>query len=68
MLKTGWTPELRKEYFTWFLKAANYKGGASFGNFLKLIKADAVATAPRREKVALKPILERQPGDGEATG
>src|SRR5262249_4431262 len=26
-LETGWTPEQRKEYFGWYLKAANYKGG-----------------------------------------
>ena len=31
VLKTGWTPALRETYFRWFLKAANYKGGASFG-------------------------------------
>ena len=24
--KTGWTPELRKEYFTWFLKAGELQG------------------------------------------
>ena len=61
MLKAGWTPELRKEYFQWFIKAANYKGGSSFGNFLKLIKADAVATLTNTEKVALKEIIETNP-------
>ena len=29
-LKTGWTKDLRTQYFNWFLKAANYRGGASF--------------------------------------
>ena len=29
-LTAGWTPELRTAYFEWFLKAANYKWGASF--------------------------------------
>ena len=61
MLKTGWTPEQRKEYFRWFLKAAHYKGGNSFGGFLKNIKDDAVATLTESEKQALKPILEAQP-------
>ncbi|MCS5572894.1 MAG: hypothetical protein NZ789_08155, partial [Pseudomonadales bacterium] len=28
MLKTGWTPGLQTAYFEWFLKAANYRGGA----------------------------------------
>jgi putative heme-binding domain-containing protein len=61
MLKSGWTPELRKEYFTWFLKAANYKGGSSFANFLKLIKTDAVATLTADEKIALKGVYDANP-------
>ncbi|MFO0821875.1 MAG: c-type cytochrome [Gemmataceae bacterium] len=61
MLKAGWTPELRKDYFTWFLKAASYKGGNSFQGFLRLIKADAVASLTDAEKTALKPILEANP-------
>jgi len=58
MLKTGWTMEERKAYFSWFLKAASFKGGASFANFMKNIKSDAVATLTETEKIALKPILE----------
>jgi putative heme-binding domain-containing protein len=57
MLKAGWTPELRKEYFTWFLKAAKYKGGSSFANFLRLIKADAVASLNSVEKAALIEVI-----------
>jgi putative heme-binding domain-containing protein len=60
-LKTGWTPELRKEYFSWFVKAAGYRGGASFGLFVQHIKADAVANLSDEEKTALKPILEAKP-------
>src|SRR5262249_46250034 len=61
MLKAGWTPELRREYFLWFVKAANYKGGSSFGNFLKLIKDDAVANLSDADKVALKEVIEANP-------
>jgi putative heme-binding domain-containing protein len=61
MLKAGWTPELRKDYFTWFIKAANYKGGSSFANFLKLIKTDAIATLTPAENVALKEIINANP-------
>jgi putative heme-binding domain-containing protein len=52
---------LRKDYFTWFLKAANYKGGSSFGNFLKLIKTDAVATLTPAEAAALKDVINADP-------
>jgi putative heme-binding domain-containing protein len=61
VLKTGWTPEQRKEYFTWFLKAANYKGGNSLRGFFRIMKDDALATLTPDEKVALKPVLEAAP-------
>ncbi|HKI37861.1 MAG TPA: beta-propeller fold lactonase family protein [Gemmataceae bacterium] len=61
VLKTGWTMPQRKEYFTWFLKAANFKGGASIGGFMKIMKDDALATLTATEKEELKPILEARP-------
>jgi putative heme-binding domain-containing protein len=57
----GWTPELRADYFKWFPRAANYKGGASFGLFVKEIKDNAMATLSIREKAALRDILEAKP-------
>ena len=61
VLKTGWTPDERKEYFTWFLKAANYKGGNSLKGFFRIMKDDAIATLTAEEKEALKPVLEAAP-------
>ena len=61
VLKTGWTPELRKTYLSWFLKAANYKGGNSFRNFMKNIKDDAVKTLSDSEKAEFKELLEAKP-------
>jgi putative heme-binding domain-containing protein len=58
VLKAGWTPELRKEYFGWYVKAQTYRGGNSFNGFLRMMKADAVATLTPEEKLALKPILD----------
>lgn len=60
-LRAGWTPELHKQYFEWFVRAAGYKGGNSFHKFLALIKADAVAGLSDAERVALKPTLEANP-------
>ncbi len=64
VLKAGWTPELRKEYFSWFPKAETYRGGASFAAFVKNIKDDAKATLTDEEKVAYKSILEARPKPG----
>jgi len=61
VLATGWTPAERKEYFTWYLKAANFKGGNSLQGFFKRMKSDAVATLTDKEKEELKPILDAKP-------
>jgi putative heme-binding domain-containing protein len=60
-LKVGWTPELRKAYFSWINHAADFKGGPSLEGFLKQIKTAAVATLSESEKADLKPILEAPP-------
>src|SRR5207248_11524051 len=67
VLKTGWTLEQRKAYFSWYLKAANFRGGNSLGGFLANMKKDAVATLTDEEKVALKPILDAKPVTGPVT-
>ncbi|MCH2213094.1 MAG: c-type cytochrome [Fuerstiella sp.] len=60
MLKSGWTPELHTAYFEWFLKAANYRGGASFEQFIQFIRDDAVASLTDEEKESLADILARE--------
>jgi putative heme-binding domain-containing protein len=61
VLRTGWTPALRKQFFSWFLKAAGYHGGNSFPGFMRNIKTDALAGLSDSEKAELKPILEAKP-------
>ncbi|MDG1873622.1 MAG: c-type cytochrome [Mariniblastus sp.] len=61
MLKSGWTDELSTAYFEWFLKAANYRGGASFAKFIEFIRADAVASLSKSQKSSLKKILAQKP-------
>ena len=50
MLKTGWTPELRQAYFSWFPKAGQFKGGNSFRGFMANIKRDAHRQPERRRE------------------
>jgi len=61
LLTAGWTPELRTAYFEWFLKAANYKGGASFEKFIQFIRADAVASLSESETASMAELLARKP-------
>ncbi|MDB4372176.1 c-type cytochrome [Mariniblastus sp.] len=61
MLKSGWTAELQTAYFEWFIKAANYRGGASFDKFIQFIRDDAVASLTPKQKKSLKVILAKKP-------
>jgi putative heme-binding domain-containing protein len=66
-LETGWTLAERNEYFAWFLKAAHYKGGASLGGFLRIMKTDALATLTDKEKLLLRPVLEARVASASPT-
>lgn len=61
LARAGWTPELRKGYFSWLnLAAEKYPGGHSFKPFLDNIRKGAVATLSEDEKIALKSVIEGQ--------
>ncbi len=55
--RRGWTEEGRRAYFSWFVRAAGYKGGQSFHGFLRNIRADAEAALSEAERAALAPLL-----------
>lgn len=60
-VKTGWNKELRTAYLEWFLKAANYRGGASFEKFIEFIRNDALATFTEAEKTELSELISKKP-------
>ncbi len=61
MLKAGWTKELRTAQLEWLLKAANFRGGASFEKFIEFIRTDALATFTDAEKKDLAALIEKKP-------
>jgi putative heme-binding domain-containing protein len=65
-LKQGWNRDLRKAYFQWFVKAAQYRGGNSFGGFLKRIERDALENVSEEEKPELLAILETRKTESAA--
>ncbi len=44
--KSGWTPELRREFFRWFASTGPWQGGNHFRGFLDQIRAAALANVP----------------------
>jgi putative heme-binding domain-containing protein len=61
VVTTGWTKESRTAYLNWFLKAANYRGGASFDKFIEFIRTDALATFTDAEKTELSELISHKP-------
>src|SRR5260370_16442011 len=57
VLETGWTPAERAADFGWYLKAANFKGGARLQGFLRLFNSNALPTLAPPHKYELHPIL-----------
>ena len=52
----GWTVEQRRRHITFLNEAAKYSGGASFPGFLANIRADTLAKATDKERVALQDV------------
>jgi putative heme-binding domain-containing protein len=48
--KAGWTPALRKEYFKWFKKAFEYRGGNSYIGFIDKARKMALQNVPENER------------------
>jgi putative heme-binding domain-containing protein len=57
-LKSGWTSSLREDYFRWFTKADDFRGGNTFASSLRHAKSDAIGTLTQEENTSLKSILE----------
>lgn len=61
MVKSGWSPQLRTDYFNWFHKAMTYRGGNSFHKFMLNIRKDAIASLSETEKTQLASVLSVEP-------
>lgn len=46
-LTTGWTPELRTKYFSWFANGFKYQGGRSYVGFIDKARKLALANVPK---------------------
>ena len=46
-VKSGWTPELRDNYFKWYYKAFSFKGGHSFVGFIDGARKNALKNIPK---------------------
>ncbi len=66
MAKTGWTPELRQEFFRWFSQTGSWQGGNQFQGFLDQIKSDALANVPEAERSKMAALATPKPSSRPA--
>ncbi|CAN5375690.1 DUF1080 domain-containing protein [soil metagenome] len=60
--QAGWTPELRQTYFSWFPRAAAWKGGNSLAKFIDNIRVEALDNiAPEGERASLDSLSQNPP-------
>ena len=55
-LRNGWTPDLRRQYFTFLTIASKARGGASYPGYLTNTRDEALATCTDAERLALADI------------
>ncbi len=60
-MDSGWTNELRRNYFQWFFDVATARGGASFGGFLSNIRDVALAKLNEQQKQSLGELVGKMP-------
>ncbi len=59
----GWTPELRRTFFSWFPRARTWKGGNSFKGFIENIRKEAMARfVPEAERAELEALSNKVEG------
>ncbi len=58
---SGWTMELREDYFSWFQEAMRRSGGESYVGFLEDIRSDAAEQLTEAEKEALLGLIDASP-------
>lgn len=64
----GWTPKLRLEFFSWFSRTQNWRGGASFGGFIQNIRTESLATVGDSAERAVLDSLSKPPPPRWLTG
>lgn len=57
----GWTPKLRTEFFSWFPRTRNWKGGSSFGGFIQNIRTESLANVTDKTERAALDTLSKPP-------
>jgi putative heme-binding domain-containing protein len=56
-LKAGWTVDLHRVLYQWFLRAQAYKGGNNFRSFLRELRSECLFNTSAEDRAALDDII-----------
>ncbi len=56
-VRSGWTLDDRKTYFTWLNETLEKSGGKSFAGYIRAIREDAIAHLPQQDAAAVSWLL-----------
>lgn len=56
-LKVGWTLDLHRELFEWFVRAQGYRGGNNFRGFMDELRKDCLANTSPDDRQALASLI-----------
>ena len=65
-LKVGWTTDLHRELFKWFLQVQSYHGGNNFPGFIRELRADCVANTSAQDRSTLAELVDAKPDSASA--
>ena len=57
----GWNAKLRTDFFAWFPRTKNWKGGNSFSGFIQNIRTESLANIPDKTERAALDSLSKPP-------
>jgi putative heme-binding domain-containing protein len=60
-LKAGWTLDLHRDLFQWFVRAQAYRGGNNFPTFIQELRNDCLANTTADERKVLAEVINAKP-------
>ncbi len=67
-LNAGWTVDLHRDLYQWFVRAQAYKGGNNFRGFIKELRSECLSNTSAEDKAALGGIIDAEPSTELAAG
>jgi putative heme-binding domain-containing protein len=66
-LRTGWTTDLHRDLFKWFVRAQDIRGGNNFPTFIKELRAQCLSNTSDGDRAELAELINSKPSASSTT-